>query len=312
MTLLVLDRLLLWLVSLVFCLGQPAYGRSTIASTLHSEFSGNQGWTDFYESARGTDRLVENTADLSDAIITKLVNAARQMAGPSPTDAYKLAAIRKAIYVPGPWNYNRAFAYDHDDPIGRDIHHKLLATYIETKLGNCVTMPILFLIVADRMGLDVRLAVAPLHLFVRYRDPEGHEVNLETTSGGYPARTEWYRQQLPMTDKAIASGIYMRTLSRRETVAEMAVVVVDAMIEQHRWQDAIEVADAILAVNPREVYTMVKRGTAFGELLRAEFTDRYATPADVPAALRPRYAMLARENERAFHDAEALGWTAND
>jgi hypothetical protein len=69
----------------------------------------------------------------------------------------------------------------------------MLSTYVRTRKGNCVSMPVLFLIVADRIGLKVRLAAAPLHLFVRYTDAAGADHNLEATSGGHEAPAELYR-----------------------------------------------------------------------------------------------------------------------
>lgn len=241
-------------------------------------------------------------------MMARLTDAARQMAGPAPTDRYKIAAVRQAIYVSGVWNYNRPFTYDLADPLGQRVRSKMLSTYVRTRKGNCVSMPILFLIVADKVGLKVRLAAAPLHLFVRYTDPAGVEHNLEATSGGNEAPLETYRRNLPITDRAIESGLYMRTLSKRETIAQMAVSVLDFLLVERRFQEAVDVADAMLAVNPRDAYAMVKKGDAMGGLLQVEFLDKYPTPASIPPALRPRYAMLAKGNEKAFRDAEALGW----
>lgn len=265
---------------------------------------------DFERAAIAFDRFLDPGAKVAvtEAMIARLVDAARQMAGPNPSDAYKIAAVRKAIYEAGPWNRGRAFQYDRADPLGQTLRNKLLSTYVETRLGNCVSMPVLFLIVADRIGLNVRLAAAPLHVFVRYRDAAGAERNLEPTSGGRVTRTEWYRQNLPMTDRSIESGIYMRTLSRRESVALMANAVVEFMIDRRRYQDAVEVADAILAVNPRDAYTLVKKGTAVEGLIRTEFLEYYATPALIPPPLRMRYVRLVEANAKVFRDAEALGW----
>jgi hypothetical protein len=53
---------------------------------------------------------------------------------------------------------------------------------------------------------------------------------------------------------------------------------------------------------------MVKRGTAFGNIMQAEFLSRYPSPASIPPGLRSRYLMLADLNRRAFEDAERLGW----
>jgi regulator of sirC expression with transglutaminase-like and TPR domain len=267
---------------------------------------------DYLDAATAFDRLIDKSSNTSatHATVARLVDAARQMAGPKLTDAYKLAAVRKAIYDAGAWNHDRAFSYDLSDPLGTKANSRLLSTYVRTRKGNCVSMPTLFLIVADRLGLKVRLAAAPLHLFVRYTDPAGADHNLEATSGGHKARDEWYRQQLPMTDRAVESGIYMRTLSRRETVAAMALSVLDFLIAERRYEEAGDVADAILAASPRDAYAMVKKGSAAAGLMQVEYHDRYPDPALVPPALRARYRMLAEANAKAFGDAEALGWTA--
>jgi regulator of sirC expression with transglutaminase-like and TPR domain len=230
------------------------------------------------------------------------------MAGPNPTDAYKLAAVRKAIYATGAWNYDRPFTYDLADPFGQQVRSKMLSTYILTREGNCVSMPVLFLIVADRMGLKVRLAAAPLHLFVRYTDPGGVDHNLEATSGGNESPADAYRRNMPMSDRAIRSGLYMRTLTKRETVAQMAASVLDYLMAERRYQEAADVADAMLAVNPRDAYALVKKGSAVGEMMKAEFHDKYPDPALIPPALRPRYATLSAANEKAFRKAESLGW----
>lgn len=184
----------------------------------------------------------------------------------------------------------------------------MLSTYIRTRKGNCVSMPVLFLIVADRIGLKVRLAAAPLHLFVRYIDPAGVSHNLEATSGGNEAPAEVYRRNMPMSERAIRSGLYMRTLSKRETIAQMAASVLDFLMAERRFQEAADVADAMLAVNSRDAYALVKKGSAMGEMIKAEFAVNFPTPDLIPPSLRPRYSMLAAANEKAFRDAAALGW----
>jgi regulator of sirC expression with transglutaminase-like and TPR domain len=264
----------------------------------------------YLEAAIAFDLSIDRGSDTSTVrtTVARLVDAARQMAGPKPSDAYKLAAVRKAIYGSGPWNYNRPFTYDQADPLGLQARSKMLSTYVRTRKGNCVSMPVLFLIVADRIGLKVRLAAAPLHLFVRYTDPAGVDHNLEATSGGHEAPAELYRRTMPMTDKAIRNGLYMRTLTKGETVAQMAAAVLDFLMTERRFREAADVADAMLAANPRDAYALVKKGTALAGMLHAEFQDKYPTPSSIPPALRARYEMLASANDKAFRDAEALGW----
>lgn len=98
-------------------------------------------------------------------------------------------------------------------------------------------MPILFLILADRLGLDLSLAMAAAHFFVRWRDEEGRTVNLETTSGANPARDIWLREAVGYTDRGVESGFYMRSLPRREAVAAMALTLVEHLMAERRFRE---------------------------------------------------------------------------
>ena len=195
---------------------------------------------DYGHAKLALDRLIEpdTATTVIAATLDRLVENARRLAGPSPPPDVQLAALRRLIYNAGPWNDHRPFAYDHADPLGQRIGNKLLATYLATRRGNCVSMPALLLILAEKLGLDVALAKAPLHIFLRYRTESGRVLSLEATSGAHPARDEWYRQQMLMTDRAVASGLYLRTLPKREGMALLATTVLEHLIEQRRFTDA--------------------------------------------------------------------------
>ena len=242
------------------------------------------------------------------AQLDRMTDGARQLAGPLASPDARLAALRRLLYVAGSWNDHRPFAYDQDDPIGQRIGNKLLGTYLATRRGNCVSMPALFLILADKLGLDVALATAPLHVFMRYRSESGRVINIEAANGGHPSRDEWYREQMPMSDRAIESGLYLRSLSKREGVALMATTVLEHLIEQRQFGEALGVSEVILEHAPRDAYTMVKQGSVCAELIRVEFTDKYRTPALIPPQLRARYLTLMQRNRAMFEAAEALGW----
>lgn len=269
---------------------------------------------DYLRAKLAFDKIVDTTFDLESitASINRLAAFADEMAGPGADDARKLAAVRTVIYRAGAWNDQRPFAYDQTDPYGQNLTSKLLSTYLSTRRGNCVSMPILFLILADRLGVNVTLAEAPLHVFVRYTEADGKPVNLEATSGAFPARDQWYREKLPMTDLAVANGVYLRTLSRKESVALMANTVMEHLMDQARYGEAVEVANAILEAYPLGAHAIVKQGSAYSRLLDEEFHKPYPTADLVPPSLHGRYRELATLNEQAFARAEALGWTPTE
>lgn len=269
------------------------------------------GRLDYLEAQIAFDRLFDSAADpiAMRKMIDRLVMAARGFAGNRPSDGAKFDAIRRAVYISGPWNDNRPFAYDHDDPKGQRAGSQRLSNYLRTRRGNCVSMPILLLIIANKMGMNINLAAAPLHLFIRYTLPTtGQTYNIEATNGGNFTRDIWYRQNFSISDRALESGIYMRALTKRESVATMANKVVETLIDQGAYEKAVELSDAILKINPREAHAMLKRGSAIGHMIRVEFTDRFPHLALIPPVLQPRYKWLISENARMFAQAEALGW----
>ncbi|MEP2987369.1 MAG: transglutaminase family protein [Parasphingorhabdus sp.] len=284
----------------------------TVADQVHAVLTQDEKKDDLLSAKLAFDQIIDPSIDPKNTKfqIDLMVADVRTRLGQRYGSIDILKAVQKVIYEPGKGNQNRPFAYDLKDPLGLDVRNKLLSTYFEKRLGNCVSMPILQLILADRMGVNVRLSTAPLHMFVRYTDKRGNALNIEATSGGHPARASWYRQNFQITDKAIENGIYMRTLTKRETVAHMATTVMEWLMIEGRYQEAIDVADVILEHFPKDVYTVLKRGHAHGEILKRDFLNKYPLASAVPVSLQPRYQYLAKQNEEAFKKAEAWGWQA--
>ena len=269
---------------------------------------------DYLHAKLAIDRLIDPSINIAAATreVDQLTVAARNLAGATDNERIKMGVIRRVIYEAGPWNGNRPFTYDLVDPLGEKIHDNLLTTYLATRQGNCVSMPILFLILADRLGLNVSLATAPEHVFVRYTNPEGRVFDVETTSGANAARDEWYREKMPMSDRAVESGLYLRTLSRRENVALFASVEVRNLLEAGRYDDAVTAAAVVLKSAPRDADLLVMEGSAYGHMLNDEFIRKYPSQSAIPANLYPRYAMLGERNAALIDQAEALGWRPPD
>ncbi len=169
-------------------------------------------------------------------------------------------------------------------------------------------MPILMIILGQRIGLDTTAASAPIHVLIKFRDDEGKLWNLGATSGGFPARDQHYRDLLPISDRAMETGIYLQPLTKAETVAVMAEVVMEDQIGKGRYMDGMAVADIALDHYPLFVKAMVRRGSAAFLILKQDFEAKYPSLDAVPEAERPRLDYLLRVNQTMFDKAEGLGW----
>ena len=258
------------------------------------------------------DSMVGGTTGDTQSEIEQMITALQTMAADARASGDKLKVLKRFLYEPGPWNGGRAFTYDMSDPLGHKPINRILSHYVETRLGNCVTMPVLFLVLGRSIGLDLSLSTAPLHLLVKYTDDNGEVWNLEATSGGGFTRDGWYRKQLPMTDEAVANGVYLSKLNHEESVAVLANTLISHFLASNRPEDAIIAADIILKHHPRNAPTMVQRASAFYLILKRDKLDRYTYESQLTPDIKAYVVMLNAENLAGFAAAEGLGWRESD
>src|SRR3989339_1631199 len=75
----------------------------------------------------------------------------------------------------------------------------------------------IYLSIADALNLPLVAVYAPQHIFVRFiLNVEG--INWETTSARERGN-DYYRSWLNISDESIRNGVYLRNLTRQETMA---------------------------------------------------------------------------------------------
>lgn len=260
--------------------------------------------------AKDYDPLVNVRAYLQK--LDEMAGEVRHMLAGRTSDMDKLLAVRAFLYEPGPWNGYRAFGYDLDDPLGKRPGNPLISTYLDTRLGNCVTMPTLFLALMERVGPDVpvRGVMAPLHLFLRFRDRQTGDVwNVETTNGGQPARNQWYVDQFRISQAAVASGAYLRDLTKREYLGELVGVLTRQARSAGRYEQALRYAELTLALNPRSVNGLVQRGAVQEWIAFNAVEGAKARGEKLDEAEMERLRALNRASQASIEQAQRLGWT---
>lgn len=260
------------------------------------------------------EHMIDPSVDVlhSSAQLDAMANGIKAMLPSGASSRLTMDALRYHLYQPSPWNENRPYRYDLNDPFGTNVHNKLLTAYIASRKGNCVSMPLLFIVLGQKLGIDVTASLAPNHVFVKYRDSDGKLYNLETTSGAGFSRDVWMRQQFPMTDEALSSGIYMRPLTKKETVVVMVGTLLESYEQQGLDDQSIRLADLAHRYSPKDVSIILAKRHAYFMLERREFIDKYSKPANVPLERRAQLAELDIQLKGLYDQAYALGWRPPD
>lgn len=102
--------------------------------------------------------------------------------GDQTSNDIKMAVLNATLSKPGAWNDFRPFGYEFGDGVGIEV--ELISHYLATRKGNCISMPVLFVILGQKLNLPMTLANAPNHVFVKYRRDDGEWMNVEATTGG--------------------------------------------------------------------------------------------------------------------------------
>jgi regulator of sirC expression with transglutaminase-like and TPR domain len=265
---------------------------------------------DFARAKLTIDKMVDPSIDVEANVlkIDEIVKIIKTMLVADATSMDKMLAIKKYLYEAGAWNDYQPYQYDFADPMGTKITNKLLPNYLVTKKGNCISMPLLFIVLGQRLGIDVTASTAPSHVFVKYTDSEtGQTYNLETTSGANFSREVWYQQTMHVTNEALANRIYLQKLSKRETVAVMAMMLTESYREKQEYEKAMMIADVVLKYFKNDVDTMLMKGSLFYRLLAKNYLKKYPAPNLIPESERPYFQFLSTNNLYWFEKAESLG-----
>ena len=266
---------------------------------------------DFTQIKLSIDKLVDPSIDVESNLkkIDSIVMTIKSMLPANATSMDKMLTIKKYLYEAGIWNNYQPYQYDFNDPKGTLVKNKLLSTYLVTKKGNCVSMPLLFIVLGQRLGIDVTASTAPTHVLVKYTDSKtGQTYNLETTSGANFSRDVWYQQSMHITNEALANQVYLQKLSKQETVAVMAMILAESYLDNQDYEKAMMISDVVLKSYKNAVDVMLMKGALFYRLLDKNYIKKYPTPNLIPIPERPYFEFLAINNRYWFEKAEALGW----
>ncbi|MEL6866265.1 MAG: hypothetical protein AAFP19_17680 [Bacteroidota bacterium] len=132
---------------------------------------------------------------------------------------YTLITDTTTILTNGDTWYHYPFIYDFDDPFATNDWSSMFVTkLLATKKGNCHSMPYLYKILADELGIEAHLAIAPNHIYIKNRCEKIGWYNTELTSASFPIDA-WIMASGYVYLEAIQNGVYMVALDDKESIA---------------------------------------------------------------------------------------------
>ncbi|MEQ8909419.1 MAG: hypothetical protein RIC95_09515 [Vicingaceae bacterium] len=110
------------------------------------------------------------------------------------------------------------FTYDFDDIWGyKQWSNMFVSKLLNTRKGNCHSMPLLYKILADQIGTEAHLAIAPNHFYIKQYSQKSGWFNTELTSASFPIDA-WYMATGYIHLDGIVNKLYMEALSEKQSL----------------------------------------------------------------------------------------------
>ncbi|MBN1971236.1 MAG: hypothetical protein JW870_17855 [Candidatus Delongbacteria bacterium] len=113
---------------------------------------------------------------------------------------------------------NYPLKYDFDDGWGETNWNKMFVSkLLFTGMGQCHSMPLLHLIIAEELNANAYLSLSPNHSFIKFEN-NNTLYNLETTLGVLVS-DQWLMASGYVSTESIKNKIFLDTLNKKQVVA---------------------------------------------------------------------------------------------
>lgn len=145
----------------------------------------------------------------------------------------------------------KPFEYDFEDFRGEKDYTKMFTSkMLTTGKGQCHSMPLTYLMIAEQLGAKAYLSLAPQHSFIQFADNNNNMMNFETTNGNLVS-SNWLQQSGFINANALKAKTYLDTLNQRQLYAQCLSDLLLGYMDKFGYDDfAEQMRQKILQVNP--------------------------------------------------------------
>lgn len=234
-------------------------------------------------SELGDDPLALKRVCRYEAILDLLALELLSTLGPQASGDAKVAALNTLIFETLGFRFPRTSRY-----VGHIDAYTCLHAVLDTRQGVCLGVTLLYLCLAQRLGLDLDIVTPPGHIFLRYRG-DGPARNIETTAGGVHIDDSEYLgvslRSLPTSDcKKVLGLAHMNQASTFLLGDDYAAALAEYERAARYLGDSDPIISELMAIchlsldSPAAADTLLRRAIAHP-------SPHQLTPSTIPADL---------------------------
>lgn len=150
--------------------------------------------------------------------------------------------------------------YDFDDYMGNEDWTKMFVEKaLATNSGQCHSLPLLYLILAEEIGAKAQLAYSPSHSYVKFQDDNGKWHNVELTNG-MMTTDAFVLQSGYIKAEALQNEIYMLPLNQKELLSHVLFDLAKGYAVKYCYDSFVkQVIDKALELDPNNINAQMVR-----------------------------------------------------
>lgn len=214
------------------------------------------------------------------------------------------------------------YTYDFNDIWGhKDWSNMFVSKLLDTKKGNCHSLPYLYKILADEINAKAHIAVAPNHFYIKHKNKANGWYNTELTSGIFPIDA-WLMASGYIHLDAIVNKLYMEALNDEQMIALCMIDLAKGyekklgVLAQNGF--ILKCCDAALQVYPHYINALLLKAETKKKMfdaLMAKYNAKHpADILDIPEAqnlfteITNLYAQIHEMGYRKMPEEMYLNW----
>jgi len=213
------------------------------------------------------------------------------------------------------------FRYDFDDVFGRDSWQQMFVSkLLATRTGNCHSLPYLYKILAEELGVQAHLALAPNHVYIKLRNQQSGWYNVELTSRQFPVDA-WLTASGYVHLDAIRSGIYMDTVSTKQSLALTLVDLAKGYERKMGGADpefVLEIIEGALNYDPKSINALLLKAETLNKMIQSKSkqlgsskiseAERHSALQSLFEQMQRTYANIHESGYRQMPESMYLAW----
>ncbi|MGC4129276.1 MAG: hypothetical protein QM564_06885 [Bergeyella sp.] len=217
--------------------------------------------------------------------------------------------------------YYKPFSYDFEDVFGhKELSNLFVSKLLTTHKGNCNSMPYLYKILAEELGVDANLALAPNHIYIKHNIKSLGWYNTELTSGIFP-QDSWLMASGYIHLDAIQNGVFMKALNNKESLALLLVDLGNDYNRSFPDNDGsfpLKCAERAIQIHPYLANALLLQAEThkkqFQKLMKDQNTDDIQTVLTSPKAkelfdlMNKEYTHIHKIGYRSMPEEMYLDW----